>query len=101
MELHERLRSAREATGLTRPEAETRAGLTPRTLERWEGGRSEPGVLGLARLAPILGVTLDVLVGGDALPLDEALDGLVARHGLDAVVEKVGRLAASALRKRT
>ena len=94
-----RIRTAREAAGLSRPEAERRAGLAGRTLERWEGDKGEPGVLSLARLAPVLGVSLGALVGevGEQ-PLRVVVEGLVARHGLPEVAEAVAEHVSVAIR---
>lgn len=100
MELHERLRAAREASGLSRAEAEGRAGLPKRTLERWEQGLNEPGALWLAKLAPVLGTTVEALTGSEAQPLAVTLDGLVARFGLDEVHEQVAERVAVALREK-
>jgi transcriptional regulator with XRE-family HTH domain len=39
------------------------AGLSPRTIDRWEEGETEPKVDAAARVAGVLGVSLDYLAG--------------------------------------
>ena len=59
----------------------------------------QPGVLSLARLAPVLGVSLGALVGevGEQ-PLRVVVEGLVARHGLPEVAEAVAEHVSVAIR---
>jgi transcriptional regulator with XRE-family HTH domain len=58
-----RLRTLREALGLSQSELATRCGLPIDTLQNWEQGRSEPRLSALVQLAGCLGVSLDALAG--------------------------------------
>lgn len=50
------IRRARHRAGLTMEQLSHKAGVTWRTLMRWEYGKSEPGGRNLVKLAEILGV---------------------------------------------
>jgi len=56
-----RLRSAREAAGLTRLRVAVPLGIDPATVQRWENGGSVPTFDVLVALADLLGVELDEL----------------------------------------
>lgn len=57
----EKLREAREATGLSQVEAAEAAGIARATLQNAEAGKFTPRADALARLAALYGVTLDSL----------------------------------------
>jgi transcriptional regulator with XRE-family HTH domain len=58
-----RLRSLREALGLSQSQLATRCGLSLDSLQNWEQGRTEPRLSALIQLAKCLGVSLDLLAG--------------------------------------
>jgi transcriptional regulator with XRE-family HTH domain len=59
----ERLRSAREAKGLEINQASSAAGITPSTLRKIEHGENaNPNFQTIARLAIVLGLSLDELI---------------------------------------
>jgi transcriptional regulator with XRE-family HTH domain len=60
-----RLRQVRERQGMSPLLLAAHAGLSPRTIERWEEGETEPKVDAAARVAAVLGVSLDYLAGID------------------------------------
>lgn len=51
-------------------------GVSKSTVYRWESGESEPGILAVCRLADLLGVTTDELLGrGLPTPNDQTMKG--------------------------
>jgi len=59
----ERLRQARQASGLSQEEAAARIGSTTRSLTRWENAECDPGFGTARQLAQAYGVSLDWLAG--------------------------------------
>jgi len=57
------LSTLRKSVGLTRRDLARRARVSRRTLEGWELGRNGPCLLVSARLAEVLGISLDRLAG--------------------------------------
>jgi transcriptional regulator with XRE-family HTH domain len=58
-----RLRSLREALGLSQSQLAARCGLSVDSLQNWEQGRTEPRLSALIQMAKGLGVSLDLLAG--------------------------------------
>lgn len=89
----EAVKAARIAAGLSRADVEARATLVPRTLERIELRGQEPRWYILHAIAVALGTTADDLRGVTTAPsLRVAVEGLVARHGVRAVLDEAVRL---------
>lgn len=59
----DRLRTERERLGLAQQELGSQVGTGPNQIYRYEVGEAEPSPYQLARLAKILGVTTDYLLG--------------------------------------
>ena len=59
----DRIREFREKCGLTQDELAELASIHRVTLARYEAGRMDPGSQALARIADVLGVTTDALLG--------------------------------------
>lgn len=55
---------AREAAGLTIPEAARRLGITPAAIYQWENGQTFPDAKRLSAIAEVYGVTVDYLLTG-------------------------------------
>lgn len=53
------LRVLRDGRGLTQAQAAVRAGIAPKTLERWEGGKNEPTISNLRSLVRVLRGSVD------------------------------------------
>ena len=64
----ERLRRAREMFGWTQTELADKLRMTPSTINKYEGGTREPDPTTLARIADVLQVTADYLLGRDNPP---------------------------------
>ena len=60
--LGDRLRSRREAHGLSQETLAGKLHVTRQTVSGWERGRSEPDIASLQSIAEIYGVTIDVLL---------------------------------------
>lgn len=58
------LKEVREFLGISQTELSNRIGLMPSAISHFEGGRREPNILNLAKLAKGLGVTTDRLLFG-------------------------------------
>ncbi len=65
MNLADNLRSTRLARGMTQSALAEALGVSDRAVSRWERGDSSPDVTLLARLAVVLGVSADALLGVD------------------------------------
>lgn len=59
-----RIRGLREARSLTQVEVADHLGVSQTAVSYWEKGRRVPSVAMLARLAGLLGVTIDELIDG-------------------------------------
>lgn len=68
--LHQKLRKAREYTGLTQEEAAEAAGISRETLALWERGERVPGLVYLQRLAQLYQVKWESLLRGPLEPLE-------------------------------
>lgn len=66
--LGRRIRAAREAKGLSQAEAAREAGIPGHSLWRYEDGRVAPDLENLARVARVLGVTMESLLVEEAGP---------------------------------
>ena len=75
-----KLRALRLARGLKAAEVARRASMTPAQLWRYEAGRAVPGVDATSRLAAALGMTIDELVHGPALPGETVSSGEPVRE---------------------
>ena len=58
-----RLRTAREWSGLTQNQLEQKACLAPTDISHMEAGRREPNINKLTKIVKALGVSADVLLG--------------------------------------
>ena len=85
MSIAERVRSAREASGLSQRSLSTLAGLSTGAVNLIESGdRESPAAATLAGIAGVLGITLDWLVSGIGdEPKAEAIRGAAARAQSD------------------
>lgn len=63
MEFKDRIRTLRKEAGLTQRETAEKIGVTDRTYQNYEAGASVPPSAVLARLAAVLGVSMDLLTG--------------------------------------
>lgn len=61
--IHEAMRKAREAKGLTRYKLAESAGVNQHSLVGYETGENAPGIFNLIALADALGLSLDEYVG--------------------------------------
>lgn len=88
-QLAERLRGSRERRGLTQARLAELVDVSPRVYNRWETTETTPRLDTLVRIADILGVTLDELVGR-AEPSD---DPQVRNPRLRELYEQIPRLS--------
>jgi transcriptional regulator with XRE-family HTH domain len=58
----QRLRAARKVAGLSRERVAVAAGVSVSSIERYEQGTGQPGVEAAARLASVLGLSVDDLL---------------------------------------
>ena len=63
MEIHDRLKAAREDADLTQAQAATAAGCARRQYIQYEQGEQEMGITKLKALCLTLGVSADYLLG--------------------------------------
>lgn len=71
----ERLRAARERQGWSQAELAERAGFQPSAISRFESGAAKPSFANLRRLAEVLDVSTDYLLGLVEDPLRAAEPG--------------------------
>lgn len=71
------LKAARKAAGLTQVEVAEYIGISQPQYSAWENGRSKIDNVSLSRLATLLNVTADYLLGKEAkeMPIPAAEDG--------------------------
>lgn len=65
MELFERIRSAREARGITQKAIADHFGIKPVSVTQWESGKSKPETDKFPELAKLLGVRLEWLINNE------------------------------------
>ncbi len=84
----ERLRQLREQRGLTQVRLAELLGMAPRSYNRWERGGNTPHLDMLIRIADILQVNLDELVGR----ADPQTQPLIHNHDLHQLVRQLDEL---------
>ena len=78
VEIGRRIAEARRRCGLNKNQLARALGTSWQHVDRWEKGRTAPGRQYLSRLASLLGVTVDALIGPEASPgLAEEPEALV------------------------
>lgn len=71
MEFSERLKKLRKDTGLTQVEVANKLGISQPAYASWERGIKKPTQDNLVKIAQILNVSVDYLVGNSQEALDE------------------------------
>ncbi len=66
MEIAERLRKARNESGMTQGQVAEKILVSRVTLSHWENGKSLPDIASLINLSELYGISLDELVKGDS-----------------------------------
>ena len=67
-ELGKRIAQYRKARGLTQEAMAQALGVSPQAVSKWEVGASCPDILLLPQLSNLLGVSVDTLLSGEAVP---------------------------------
>jgi transcriptional regulator with XRE-family HTH domain len=62
MNIHENIKNARKAAGVTQKELAEKIGVYQKDISRWENGERTPGVDALASICRALGVSADKLL---------------------------------------
>lgn len=62
-EIGQKLRTAREAAGMTRPDLSKATGVPTKSIEKYETGVQEAGVCRMGEIAQVLGVRIEDLIG--------------------------------------
>lgn len=62
MNIHENIRKARKAAGVTQTELAKKVGVYQKDISRWENGERTPGVEALADICIALKVSADTLL---------------------------------------
>lgn len=71
MEFSERLKKLRKDTGLTQVDVAEKLGISQQAYASWERGMKKPTQDNLVKIAQILNVSVDYLVGNSQETLDE------------------------------
>ena len=71
MELSERLKELRKQAGLTQVELAGKLGIVQSSYADWERGKKKPTQANLVKIAQILNVSVDYLVGNSEEKTDE------------------------------
>ena len=69
--LGRRIAAARKARGMTQDQLAEKLGLTAQAVSKWENDQSCPDITLLPRLAALLGMTVDQLLGADQEPVHQ------------------------------
>lgn len=81
-----RLKLAREKAGLTQKELAERLNVPPQMINRYENSDTEPRIGFVAKIAPILGVSSDFLIGVE--PMNE----IDLMHGVMLAASQAGNM---------
>lgn len=65
MTIGEKLRAARNASGLTQEGVANQIGVSRQSVSNWENDRTYPDIMSVIRLSDLYGVSLDALLKGD------------------------------------
>ena len=60
-----RIKELREAAGMSQRELGERIGISGPTVAMWESGENRPSLTNLEKLADVLGVSIDAILGRD------------------------------------
>ena len=71
MELSEKIQQLRKAKGLTQEELAEKLFVSRTAVSKWESGRGYPGIDSLKAIAAFFSVTVDELISGEELTIDE------------------------------
>ncbi len=66
MEISERLKEARQNTGMTQDQVAERIKVSRVTVSHWESGKTLPDIVSLMSLSDLYSISLDELVKGDS-----------------------------------
>lgn len=75
-----RLREARKRAGLTQAELASKIGIGQNTYSYWETGKTKIDNVSLAKLAEILGVSIDYIMGHDIYEPEKKDYEEISRH---------------------
>ena len=67
MEISEKLKEARQKSGMTQDHVAEKIMVSRVTVSHWENGRSLPDIVSLIGLSDLYGISLDELVKGDPI----------------------------------
>ena len=98
IQLHQTLRPLRQQAGLTQAALAEALGVSDRAVSRWETGAALPDLTLLPRLAMLLHVSVDALLGVDSLRRTSAIDAALAACN-DAMQQGDAPAAVCALRE--
>ena len=68
MTIGKRIALLRKEKGLTQEELATHMGVSPQAVSKWENDQTCPDILLLPQLSNLLGVSMDTLLSGEAVP---------------------------------
>ncbi|MBQ4452386.1 MAG: helix-turn-helix domain-containing protein [Clostridia bacterium] len=66
MEISEKLKQARQESGMTQDQVAEKIMVSRVTVSHWENGKSLPDIVSLISLSDLYGISLDELVKGDS-----------------------------------
>lgn len=95
MRLPERIKTARQAAGLSQQALADLLDKTQSAISQWEQGTTVPEFDAALPLARALGVTLDWLFGADDSDLVNMSDALFKRTGMQVISQLSGALTNS------
>ena len=71
MEISERLKEARQNTGMSQDQVAEKILVSRVTISHWENGKSLPDIVSLISLSDLYGISLDELVKGDSKMMEK------------------------------
>lgn len=71
MKISDQIKNYRLSVGLTQLKLAKKTGLSPAAISQYESGTRTPTVEAIKKIAEVLEISVDVLVGSEALPSEE------------------------------
>ena len=97
MEISERLKEARQNTGMTQDQVAEKIMVSRVTVSHWENGKSLPDIVSLISLSDLYSISLDELVKGDSKMTEKVKKDVKDANNNKRLIRITGRLVIAVL----